>query len=98
MATADNERLGQTVGRRLLGIGEVHAVVGAVAKQATKRRQVFGSGDDQDIPDSGEHEHRDGIIDHRLVVDGQQLFADAFGDGIKPGAAAAGQDNTFHSK
>ena len=34
-------------------------------------------GDDQDLADAGEHQRRQRIIDHRLVVDRQQLLADA---------------------
>ena len=35
------------------------------------------------LADPGEHHHRQWIIDHGLVVDGHQLFADAGGDRIE---------------
>ena len=79
---ADNERLRQPVGRRLLGITEMHAEVAAVAQKALESRQVVRSRNNQYVTDAGQHQHADGIVHHRLVVDGQQLFADAFGDGI----------------
>ena len=43
---ADGERLGQAVGARLLGIGEVHAVARAVPEQALEVGQVGRRGDD----------------------------------------------------
>ena len=93
---ADDEGLRQAVGTGLLGIFEAHTVVGSVAQQAAEARQVVRRRDDQDVADTGQHQHADGIIDHRLVVDGQQLFADAFGDRVESGAGAAGQDDAFH--
>ena len=56
------------------------------------------SGDDEDIPDARHHEHGHRIIDHRFVINGQELLGHSFGDGIKPGAAAAGEDDSFHNK
>ena len=53
-------------------------------------------GDDQDVLDPGEHERRQGVVDHRLVVDGHQLLRGAQGDGIQASAGAAGQDNSAH--
>ena len=67
---ADEERLCQSVGGGLFGVGKVHAVVTAIAEQALETRQVLRSGDDENVADSGKHENRDGIIDHRLVEDG----------------------------
>ena len=93
---SDNEGLRQPVGTGLLGIFEADAIVGAVAQQAAEARQVVRRRDDEDLPDAGQHQHADGIIDHRLVVDGQQLLADAFGDRKEPGTGAAGQDDAFH--
>ena len=92
----DKEGLCQTVGRGLFGIGELHPEVGTVAQQAAKTGQVVGGGDDEDIPYAGEHQYRDGIVDHRFVEDGKQLFADPFGDGIEARAATSGKDNSFH--
>jgi hypothetical protein len=35
-----------------------------------------GRRDHQDVADAGEHQRRQGIVDHRLVVDREQLFGD----------------------
>ena len=86
----NGEGLGQAIGRGLLGILEMYAIVGAIAKQTLEAWEVVGSGDDEYITDTSEHEHTDGVIDHGLVVDGHQLLADAFSDGVQTGTTAAG--------
>ena len=78
----DEEGLCEAVGARLLGVGETDAVVGAVAQQTPEGRQVLRGADDQDVPDARQHQRADGVVHHRLVVDGQQLLADALRDGI----------------
>ena len=93
---ADEEGLRESVRRRLLRVFEAHAVVGAVAQQAPEAGQVLGRADDEDLPDARQHQHADGIIHHGLVVDGQQLLADALRDRIEAGAGASGEDDSFH--
>ena len=51
----------------------------------------------QAVADAGQHQHADGVVDHRLVVDGQQLLADAFRYGVKPCAGASGENYAFHN-
>ena len=69
----------------------------AVAEESAEAWEVVGGGDDENLTNAGKHKNGDGVIYHRLVVDGNQLFADAFGDGVEAGAAAACQDYTFHN-
>ena len=93
---ADDKGLCQAVGRGLLRIGELHAVVGSVAQQAPEARQVVRRGDDQDLPDPRHHQHGDRVVDHRFIVDGNQLLGDALGDGIEAGSTAACEYDAFH--
>ncbi len=81
----------------MLCVREANAKVLTGSEQTLEARQVLRSRDDENIPDSGQHQHTDGIIHHRFVIDWQQLFADSFRDRIKPGAGASGEYNTFHS-
>src|ERR1700752_512308 len=53
-------------------------------------------GDDEDVADAGDHQRRQRIVDHRLVVHGQQLLGRAHGDRIQPRARSAGQDDATH--
>ena len=67
----------------------------AVAEQLLEARGVLRGGDDQDVADAGQHQRGQRVIDHRLVVDRQQLLGDRQGGGVQPGAGAAGEDDAF---
>ena len=43
-----------------------------------------------------QHQRTDGVIHHRLVIDGQQLFANTLGNRVKPRAGASGEYYSFH--
>ena len=73
---ADDEGLRQAVRRRLHGVAQSDAPLRAVAEQLLEQRLVVRRGDDQDVADAGQHQHAERIVDHRLVVDRQQLLAD----------------------
>ena len=88
----------QAIRAGLLSITEIHAIIAAIAQQATKTRQIIRGGNNEDIPDPRQHEHGDRIIHHRLIEDRQQLLADAFGDGVESGAGSTGQYDAFHSR
>lgn len=94
---ADGERLREAVGAGLLGVGQVHAVAGAVPEQALEVGQVGRRGDDQDVPDARQHEGGQRIVDHGLVVDRQQLLAGHERERVQAGAGPAGEDDAFHS-
>ena len=51
--------------------------------------------DQQDVVRPGQRRHRKGIVDHRFVVDRQQLLADGAGDGMQPGARSACQNDAL---
>jgi hypothetical protein len=50
---------------------------------------MLGIGDNQDVADTGKHQHGEGIVNHGFVVNRQQLFADAVSDRVKARAFAA---------
>lgn len=94
---ADGECLGQAVGARLLGVGQVHAVARAVTEQALEVGQVGRRGDDQDVPDARQHEGAERVVDHGLVVDRQQLLGGHERERVQARAGPAGEDDAFHS-
>ena len=57
MVGADVEGLRKTLRFRLLGVGQIQPPFAAVAEKPAKAWVVFGGGDDQDVPDSGQHQH-----------------------------------------
>ena len=87
--------LGQTVRRGLDHIGDRHTPLRAIAQGALELVLVLRRGDHADLADAGQHQHRDRVVDHRLVIDRQQLFRHAHRDRVKPRAGAAGQDNAL---
>ena len=50
------------------------------------------------IPDSCQHQHTDGVIHHRFVVDGQQLFANTLGNRVVARAGPSGENYSFYCK
>lgn len=95
-ALADGEGLRQAVRRGLLGIGQVHAVARAVPEEALEVGEVRRRGDDQDVPDSRQHEGAKRVVDHGLVVDRQQLLGGHERERVQAGAGPAGEDDAFH--
>ena len=87
---ADDEGLCQTVGTGLFGIFEPYSVIASVAQQTLEPGEVMGRGDDEYLADAGQHQHRDGVIDHGFVKDGEHLLAHPLCYGIEAGSAASG--------
>ncbi|KFC50841.1 hypothetical protein GY12_19310 [Micrococcus luteus] len=94
---AEDERLGKAVWGRLLHIGQRDAELGTVAEEALELLRVVWGGDDKDVADAREDEGGQRVVDHRLVVDGDELLRDAVGNGMQPGARAAGEDDALHA-
>ena len=92
---ADDEGLGEAVWARLDGVVQVDAPLAAVAEQLLEARGVLRGGDDQDVADAGQQQRGQRVIDHRLVVDRQQLLGYRQGGRMQPGAGAAGEDEAF---
>ncbi|KAF5043425.1 hypothetical protein DSECCO2_502370 [anaerobic digester metagenome] len=94
---AEQKGLGEALGPGLHLVGKGHAEACAVAEHLLETGQVRGRGDDEDLADAGQHQHRKRVVDHGLVVDGQELLAHHPRDGIQPRARPAGQDDAFHA-
>ena len=93
---ADDERLREAVGAGLHREGQVDAELRAVAEQAVEAVRLVRRGDDQHVADAGEHQRGERVVDHRLVVDRDQLLADALGDRVQSRAGPTGQDDSTH--
>ena len=93
---ADDEGVGEAARLGLRGELEAAAELRAVPEQPPELLLVDRRGDDQDLPDARHHQRRQGVVDHRLVVDGHQLLADALGDRVQPRAGPAGEHDPLH--
>ena len=83
------EGLREALGPRLHAVGKPQAEGRAVTEQALKGREIFRRGDQAHLADAGEHERRQRVIHHRLVIDGQELLGDRARDRKQPRAGAA---------
>ena len=92
---ADQEGLGQPVRARLHGVVQRYSPLAAIAQEPVKIGALLRRGDHQDVTDSRQHQDAQWVVDHRLVVDGQELFAHRCCHGIKPCAFSPGEDDTF---
>ena len=88
---ADDESLGESLGPLLHRVRKVDAELPTIAEELFETWQVGRCADDEYLPDPRKHERRQGIVDHRLVVDGEQLLAHRARDGIQPRARPASE-------
>src|SRR5690554_863398 len=93
---ADDKGLGEAVRAWLDFVAEVDAELLARAECAFEAGLIFRGGDNEDVPDARQHEYRERVVDHGLVVHRQELFGGAECYGVQAGAGAACQDYSFH--
>src|SRR6266852_3793546 len=92
---ADDERLGQAIRAWLHLVLKVQSPLMAIAEKLLEARRFLGCRNDQNLPYPRQHQSAERIVDHRLVVDGQQLFRNRLGDRIKPRSGAPGKYNAL---
>src|SRR5207253_6398982 len=84
--SAYQESLRDSFRTGLDSVSEVKPQSCAIAEQQLESGEIFWSRDDQDVPDSRQHERGKRIVDHRLVVDWQQALANRASHRIEPRA------------
>ena len=89
-SSANQEGLSDVLQTGLRQAFKTQTKLRSICHELTKAGQIFGSGDDQDFPNTGQHQCGQRVIDHGLVVDGQQAFAHGVSNRIKACARAAG--------
>ena len=92
----NQERLREPVRVRLPRVGQADAELAPIAKQALEARRIVRRGDDEDVADAREHERRERVVDHGLVVHGQQLLGRDPRERVQPRPGAPGEDDAFH--
>ena len=93
---ADDEGLGEAVRRWLHRVGQLDPERRPSPSNCLKERLVLRGRDNQDLADARHHQGGERIVDHRLVVDGQQLLRDHERQRIEPRAGSAGEYDAFH--
>ena len=85
-----NKRLGQAIRRRLHLVAQMDPIPAPIPQQPLKIRQILGGGNDQDIPDPGQHQRGQGIENHGFIINGKQLLRRNHSQRIQTGAGAPG--------
>ncbi len=81
----------------LVGVVDVlEAELFAVGQQAQEIAGIAPAGDDQNVADAGIDQRLDRVIDHRLVIDRQQVLVGDFGKRKQTASRAASQNDAFH--
>ena len=93
--SGEKERLGDAFRLRLRNVLKGTPPLAAVPKEFAALPAVVRRVDVGNLSDALQKENRLRIIDHRLIVDRQQLFADAEREGVKPRAGTARQQDAF---
>ena len=89
----DQEGLRQSFRFRLHGVLQADAPLRPVPQQLFEAGGVLGRADDQDVLHAAQHQRGQRVVDHRLVVDGQQLLADRDGRRVQACAGPTRQDD-----
>ena len=92
----EHESLREAVGLVLDRVGDVDAELATVTEKAVEGRRVVRRRDDKDVRNSRQHQGRQRVVDHRLVVDGDELLRCPQRNRVETGARAARQDDAFH--
>ena len=90
---ADDQRLRQPARVRLDGVLQPQPPLATVFEQLLKDRGVARRRDDQKYRAPRQHQRAQRIVNHRLVVDRQQLLRHRTRRWIQARAGAAGQDD-----
>jgi len=91
----DNERLRQPVRAGLDSIFQMNAPLRTIAQQLLKTRQIARRADNQNLAYACQHQRAKRVVDHRLVVDRQQLLAECQRSWMQTGAGTAGEYDAF---
>jgi gamma-glutamyl phosphate reductase len=79
----------------LLGVADRNAPLAAVAEQIAKPRQIVRRGNQQDVAHAAEHQRAERVVNHRLVVDGQQLLGRYGRQWVEPRAGTTRENDSL---
>ncbi len=85
----DDEDLGDAARLGLHGVADREPPLPAIAEQPAIRVLVLRIDDQQDLAAARQHQRGERVVDHRLVVDRQELLVRSPCHRVKPRAAAA---------
>ena len=95
-AAGEPDGVGDAQRPALVSIGQVEPEVGAVREQLHDVADALAPDDDHHLADAHAGEGLDRVVDHRPVVDGQQVLVGDDGQRVEPRRGPAGEDDALH--
>ena len=80
----------------LVAVGQVEPEVGAVGEQLDDVADALAADDDHDLADAHAGQRLERVVDHRPVVDRQEVLVGDDRQREEAGRGAAGEDDAFH--
>ena len=92
----ETDGLGDAVGAGLVAVGQIEPEVRSVAEQLDHVADALAADDDQHLTDTHAGERLDRVVDHRPVVDRQQVLVRDDRQREQPGRGPARQHDALH--
>ena len=89
--------LRQAIGAGLNGILQIDTPLRTITKQALEACLISWGRDDEDVANPCLHQRGERVVDHWLVINRHQLFANCLSNWPQARARATCQNNTFHT-
>jgi hypothetical protein len=82
----------------LVAVRQVKPERRAVREELDHVADTLAAHDDHDLPDAHPGHCLDRVVDHRPVVDRQQMFVGDDRQRVEPGGGSAGEDDALHRR
>lgn len=93
---SDDECLGEPIRFYLFLIFESASEFASVSEEVPEPREIVWGGDDEYLIDTRRYKGGNRVIDHRLVIDGHELFAYSHRYRVESRTGASGENDSFH--
>src|SRR5271170_2363231 len=95
-AASDDKSFGEAARGVLRGKAYGYSEHGSVTEETAEQGLVLRRRNDENVSYPRHHQRRQRVVDHRFVVDRQQLLGEGYGERIESCSRAAGEDDPFH--
>jgi hypothetical protein len=90
--------VGDAEGAPLVAVREIEPEVGAIGQELDDVAHALAPHHDHHLADPHPGERLDRVVDHRPVVDRQQVLVGDDGQRVEPGRGTPGEDDALHRR
>ena len=90
------DRVGDAESPALIPVRQIEAEVGPISQQLHDVTDTLAADDDHDLPNAHSRERLERVVDHRPVVDRQEVLVRDDREREQSGGGAASEDEAFH--